>query len=210
MVQWRARSPYRWVGYYLPAPCHTGTSWLGRRETLERMGWGTAVLFVGEQDWAAGTAPPSDSVPARCTRANVTAERGRMDGAEAATTARGEGFVAGTVIYLDVERADAVSAAVGAWADAVRTAGYRPGLYAHARNAEALLRVMRASTAGLPYPPLWVASAAGFDLTRAPSTSGFANAAVWHGAFDVRETWGSTELRIDRNMADSPSPSAPR
>ncbi len=43
MAQRRARSPLRWVGYYLPAPCYTGTSWMGLRAALERMGWGMAV-----------------------------------------------------------------------------------------------------------------------------------------------------------------------
>ena len=56
MQRWRAASPYRWVGYYLPAPCHTDTTWVRRRAALTTMGWGMAVIFVGEQDWAATVA----------------------------------------------------------------------------------------------------------------------------------------------------------
>ena len=113
MAQRRARSPLRWVGYYLPAPCYTGTSWMGLRAALERMGWGMAVLFVGEQDWAAGDAPPPDSLPARCTRTN--------------------GLARGTAIFLDVERVEHVSPAlrayVAAWAAALAHNGrYRPAL----------------------------------------------------------------------------------
>src|SRR5437773_3453407 len=41
-------SPYEWVGYYLQAPCHRDPSWMGKRAALTSMGWGLAVLFVGQ------------------------------------------------------------------------------------------------------------------------------------------------------------------
>ena len=46
-----ASKPYRWVGYYLQAPCHRDDSWMGKRETLANMGWGMAVIYVGQQTW---------------------------------------------------------------------------------------------------------------------------------------------------------------
>ncbi|HXJ38646.1 MAG TPA: hypothetical protein VNH18_05170, partial [Bryobacteraceae bacterium] len=46
-----ADKPYRWVGYYLSAPCHSDSSWEGKRETLSDMGWGMAVIYVGQQTW---------------------------------------------------------------------------------------------------------------------------------------------------------------
>jgi hypothetical protein len=50
MNAWRhPASPYEWVGYYLQAPCHRDPSWMGTRTTLTAMGWGLAVLFVGQQ-----------------------------------------------------------------------------------------------------------------------------------------------------------------
>ena len=49
-------SPYEWVGYYLQAPCHRDPSWMGKRQTLTAMGWGLAVLYVGQQTF--------DGVPA--------------------------------------------------------------------------------------------------------------------------------------------------
>ncbi len=52
MNAWRHESvPYEWVGYYLPAPCHSGTTWMGKRERLANMGWGMAVIYVGQQTW---------------------------------------------------------------------------------------------------------------------------------------------------------------
>ena len=46
-----ADKPYSWVGYYLSAPCHNDDSWVGKRETLSNMGWGMAVIYVGQQTW---------------------------------------------------------------------------------------------------------------------------------------------------------------
>src|SRR5712672_1474444 len=46
-----ADKPYRWVGYYLSAPCHSDSAWEGKRETLSDMGWGMAVIYVGQQTW---------------------------------------------------------------------------------------------------------------------------------------------------------------
>src|SRR6516225_9358283 len=44
-------SPYKWVGFYLPAPCHSDTSWVGKRDTIQRLGWGIAIVYVGQQTW---------------------------------------------------------------------------------------------------------------------------------------------------------------
>jgi hypothetical protein len=53
MRAWRHETvPYEWVGYYLPAPCHSGTTWMGKRQRLADMGWGMAVIYVGQQTWA--------------------------------------------------------------------------------------------------------------------------------------------------------------
>jgi hypothetical protein len=46
-----ADKPYSWVGYYLSAPCHNDDSWEGKRQTLSDMGWGMAVIYVGQQTW---------------------------------------------------------------------------------------------------------------------------------------------------------------
>lgn len=54
MLAWRQDgAPYEWVGYYLPsAPCHKGESWAGKRQRLADMGWGVAVIYVGQQVWS--------------------------------------------------------------------------------------------------------------------------------------------------------------
>lgn len=222
MAAWREASPYRWVGFYLPAPCYTGTSWQGKRDAIRSMGWGIAVLFVGEQDWPAGPAqdsavladPPAEGPV--CTRENLSPRRGRTDGQAAATAAAAEGFPAGTTIYLDVERVDSVSSAligyVGGWTEALLADGrFEPGLYAHERNAATLLDVMASAgpdVTGQPFAPrLWVARTGGFSLRRGPAESGFAEAAVWQGLLDADESWGGVTLRIDANVAETADPS---
>jgi hypothetical protein len=61
-------------------------------------------------------------------------------------------------------------------------------------------------------PSFWVSSptSAEFVLSSAPKGVGFGFARVWQGAIDLRQTWNNVTLRIDANVADSPSPSAPR
>ena len=52
MRAWRTSSaPYEWAGYYLPSPCHPDEGWSGKRATLTQMGYGLAVVYVGQQTW---------------------------------------------------------------------------------------------------------------------------------------------------------------
>jgi hypothetical protein len=52
MHAWRTGgAPYEWAGYYLPSPCHMDDGWSGKRDTLTSMGYGLAVLYVGQQTW---------------------------------------------------------------------------------------------------------------------------------------------------------------
>lgn len=218
MRAWLAESPYRWVGYYLPAPCYTGTSWNGRREALTSMGWGIAVLFVGEQDWAQLQPIAQDSTVAvegaQCTRRNVTAEHGAAHAAAADSTMNAEGFAPGTPVYLDVERMESVSpemeAYVRAWfAGMLEHGRYVPALYAHERNVTILHETAREAfqAAGRSDEPiLWVASSTEFDLGMGPERSGILTASIWQGRFDARETYGGVTLRIDANVARTATP----
>jgi hypothetical protein len=71
MLAWRSGdSPYRWTGYYLPSPCHQDEGWSGKRDTLTTMGYGLAVLYVGQQTWGRRPGAPymeRVSVPKRVT-----------------------------------------------------------------------------------------------------------------------------------------------
>ena len=59
MTAWlKPASPYEWVGYYLEAPCHKDASWSGKRQKLTEMGWGLAVIYVGQQTWGGTPGKP--------------------------------------------------------------------------------------------------------------------------------------------------------
>jgi hypothetical protein len=231
----RPGSPYHWVGYYLPAPCRRDSSWAGKRSTLESMGWGLAVLYVGQQTWdnvrdVAAPAQRTDSVvtpadsaaatpaaPVSCSRTLLSAERGRADADDAVARAAADGFARGTTIFLNIERMEQVSAPMRdyyrAWVGRLLQEGrYRPGLYAHHRNAAELHADFRdayraAGAAGVP--PLWIANPSGFSLLSAPRESGPGEPMIWQGALDVQRTWNGFTLMVDENVADTPSPSAP-
>jgi hypothetical protein len=248
-----ADKPYRWVGYYLSAPCHTDPSWEGKRETLSNMGWGMAVIYVGQQTW--GRTPgqkvavtryitkrvrqvrtrngrrvvryvnkrvpvrvlvtPRASRGSSCSTQFVSAGRGTADANDAIAKTAAEGFARGTVIFLDIERMDAVPRAMrayySAWTKRVLEDGrFRPAYYAHSHNANLIYRDVKQVLAGAGIsadPPFWIASVRGFSIDKAPSEVGHAFAQVWQGILDVVETHNGVKLPIDVNVAQLPSPS---
>lgn len=248
-----ADKPYRWVGYYLSAPCHTDDSWEGKRETLSNMGWGMAVIYVGQQTW--GRTPgqkvavtryvtkrvrqvktrhgkrvvsyalkrvpvrvlvtPRASRGSSCSTQFVSAARGIADANDAIAKTAAEGFARGTVIFLDIERMDAVPRAMRdyytAWTKRVLEDGrFRPAYYAHSFNANLIYDDVKQVLAGAGVsadPPFWIASARGFSIDKAPSDVGHAFAQVWQGVLDVVETHNGVKLPIDVNVAQLPSPS---
>jgi hypothetical protein len=218
MRAWYGASPYRWVGYYLASPCHRDASWTGTRAALARIGWGTAVLYVGQQAFenqaVTDTLPPERIL---CSRSLLTVEQGRADASDAVAKTAADGFPPGTVIFLDIEPMQQLPAEMmiyyQAWHDGVLADGrFRPGTYAHRSNASALypmaqtsyLRAGRRET-----PPFWISGGPGFALDQPPTASGFPSATAWQGALDVLRSFAGTSLQVDENVADRPSPSAP-
>jgi hypothetical protein len=243
MRAWRRPgSPYHWVGYYLPAPCRRDTSWTGRRAQLADMGWGFAVLYVGQQTWdnVRDVEAPADTTreqnPAAaaqrdtmvvgdsaraaevtCSRTLLSATRGATDADDAIARAASEGFPRGTTIFLNIERMEQVSQAMRdyyrAWVGRVLSDGrFRPGVYAHHRNAAEIHGDVAQSFAAAgttARPAFWVANPSAFALVAAPGESGHPFATIWQGALDVPRSWNGITLTIDENVADVPSPSAP-
>ena len=254
MRAWRGgQSPYEWSGFYLPSPCHPDQGWSGKRETLTSMGYGLAVLYVGQQTWGrkpgaphlvptrvtrkvkhrvgrgrkrhtvtrtvTGTvmrlAPPPAS-DATCNADFVQGARGSADGADAAARAAAEGFAPGTVVFLDLERMDYLHQRMRdyymAWVRAVLADGrYRPGIYAHTYNADVVhtdVKAVYAAAGVRGEPPFWIAKSAGFGLTKLPHEVGHAFATVWQGVLDVEQTFNGKKIKLDVNVAGSPSPSA--
>ncbi len=110
---------FAFTSYWLnnPPGAHAN-SWHGKRERLQRAGFGFLLLYNG-RDYA--------------HLKNLHTNPGTADGVQAARAAREEGFRPGSVLFLDQEEGgrmlEVQRAYVLAWAEAVRRAGYRPGIY---------------------------------------------------------------------------------
>jgi len=236
MRQWKAESPYEWVGYYLPAPCHKDDSWSGKRETLERMGWGLAVIYVGQQVWSGLPSESSIKYITReimeggtrrtirepagakaCAAARVNAEHGTREAEDAIAKTAAEGFPRGTVIYLDLERVEVIPDRFRqyymAWADRVIQDGrYHVGAYVHSHNAEQIYNDLKSVLAkrGVDEEPhMWIAKGRGFSPEAIPEDVGHAFARAWQGVLDVTRRYAGIKLPIDENVSDRPNPSAP-
>src|SRR6185503_17004672 len=90
-----------------------------------------------------------------CNAQLVGAPRGKMEAADAIQRTIAEGFPQGSVIFLDIEYMRATPQKMRdyyrAWTKAVLADGrYRPGFYAHARNATTIYNDVKAvfTTAG--------------------------------------------------------------
>lgn len=170
MSAWRRpASPYHWVGYYLAAPCHRDVTWMGKRSSVSSMGWGTLVIYVGQQDWARIpntvatmrasvvdwpairaeaplTASSSTAAAVTCSASLLTAAQGTLEADDAITKTASEGFPVGSSIYLDVEYVTSVSAElkeyITAWIrEVVRDGRYVPAIYAAKSNAPEIHQV---------------------------------------------------------------------
>lgn len=221
MLIWR-QANYRWVGYYLPeAPCHRGKSWAGKRDTLRAMGWGLAVVYVGQQTWGRN---PRSLKPAQlaaleqkttCSTEFLSAQRGVVEADDAVQRMAAEGFPKGSVIFLDVERMERIPQRMReyyvAWTRRVIENGqYRPGVYTHAHNAQAIyddVKRVFAENGIREEPRFWIAGGSGFHEGRAPQDVGFAFAGVWQGVIDVARSVKNVKLPVDLNVAAWASPS---
>ncbi len=182
------RKSFAFTGYWLSnPPGATSNSWRGKRTTLQRAGFGFLLLFDGR-------------VYAQLKGA---ANPGATDGAAAVRAARAEGFPHGSVIFLDQEEGgrmlDEQKNYIFAWAEAVRHAGFRPGVYCSGINVAepdgsiiSTARDLHDSAAGSELV-FWVANDAcppspGCAFTKAPplETSGAPFAEVWQYAQSPR------------------------
>ena len=222
MKAWKAPgSPYDWVGYYLPSPCHENASWVGKRDTLKAMGWGIAAVYVGQQTW--GKSPRTLGAAAlealrkktSCATDFISAEEGTREADDAVAKASAEGFPKGSVIFLDIERMETIPAAMRdyykAWTSRMLASGqYVPGIYTHQHNAQQVFDDVSAvfEAAGrTEMPRFWVAGGKGFDEGRAPQDVGYAFAGVWQGVIDVARSVATIKLPVDVNVAKWASPS---
>jgi hypothetical protein len=217
-------APYRWVGYYLPSPCHHDKSWTGTRQKLVDMGWGLAVVYVGQQTWGhtpkrltAQRAAQLQKSGSNCNADLISADQGRVDADDAIAMAQKEGFPERSTVFLDIERMENMPQAMRdyyrTWAKRLLEHGsYRPGVYVHAHNADTVHADLKAefAAAGVDLEPrIWVATGHGYEEGKAPQDVGFAFAGIWQGMIDVARTVADIKLPLDVNVSTWTSPSDP-
>jgi hypothetical protein len=209
-------SPYRWVGYYLSAPCRRDHSWDARYKTLTSMGWGVAAIYVGQQDWSQIPGANAATLPT-CSATLLTDGQGATEAADAANRMRADGFPDQSIVFLDIEHVQMVTPAlleyVRSWVSGVLADGhFRPGMYTDKANAPSFHTAASdayAAAGRVASPPFWISSSQGFTPTVAPSDLGLSYARIWQGAFNVSQSWNGVTLTIDVDVASTPSPSAP-
>lgn len=214
-------SPYKWVGFYLPSPCHADASWSGKRDELKSMGWGVAVVYVGEQTWGHGprnlTTAQRDAIRGKspCSADLLTTDEGVRDGLDAAQKAAHEGFAKGTIVFLDIERMQNIPGGMRdyykAWVSTLLQDGrFTPGVYTHQFNAQTIyddVNAIYVAAGRKDKPRFWIAGGKGFDTGRAPQDVGYAFAGVWQGVIDVARSVAKIKLPVDVNVASWRSPS---
>ncbi len=116
------KKTFSFAGYWLNVPPGdpNGNLWQGKREVLQKAGFGFALLYNGRtyrQLRASGSA----------------ADIGKQDGTAAVEAARREGFPSNAIIFLDVEEGGRLLAEqrdyLFSWIDTVAGSGFRAGVY---------------------------------------------------------------------------------
>ncbi|HET9409081.1 MAG TPA: glycoside hydrolase domain-containing protein [Candidatus Sulfotelmatobacter sp.] len=122
------RQTFSYTGYWLNnPPGASADTWAGHRAAVEAAGFGFLVLFNGR-------------LYAQLKSVENAKQLGESDGRTAVTAARREGFLTGTIIFLDQEQGGRMlpeqKAYIYAWVDAVVAAGFRAGIYCSGISAK--------------------------------------------------------------------------
>jgi hypothetical protein len=115
------KKTFSFASYWLSAPPgEKSNSWTGKRKLLEHQGFGFLVLFNARES--------REVKSMQAARA-----KGILDAQHAAKLAVQEGFLAGTVIFLDVEEGGRLPATYQAylqtWFESLAANGFRSGVY---------------------------------------------------------------------------------
>jgi Domain of unknown function (DUF1906) len=115
------RKTFSFVSYWLsPPPGAKRNTWDGKRQLVQSQKFGFLLLYRG----------PQTSELKSSSQAGL---RGTLDAANAAATAKREGFPFHAIIFLDIEEGGRLApkyhAYLHTWVDALTRAGYRAGVY---------------------------------------------------------------------------------
>lgn len=200
-----------------PGKAEVVTRYVKKRvKQVKRRNGKRVVTYVTKRVPVKVVVQPRAQPGSSCSAHFVSGSRGRVEADDAIARTQTEGFPSGTVIFLDIEHMSTVPSAMRAyyreWTARVLADGrYRPGFYAHTRNAARIyddVKGVYESLGVMTEPPFWVAgNTAEFAAGKAPTDVGHAFAAVWQGVLDKVEERNGHKFPIDVNIAATPSPS---
>jgi hypothetical protein len=99
-----------------------------------------------------------------------------------------------------------------AWTAGILADGrFRPGYYAHNRNAELIYNDVQAvfdQFGKKSKPVFWIAGGSNFSRDRSPAEVGYAFAGVWQGILDIVHDKAGIRIPIAVNVGALPSPSS--
>jgi hypothetical protein len=186
------RKTFAFTSYWLgPPPGARRNTWKGKRELLLSHGFGFLVLYRG---------PASGELK----NETFSVRKGAQDAAAAVSAAKQEGFVPGTIIFLDIEEGGRLPpvyhAYLRAWSEELKRANFPAGVYCSGMpvKEEAGVTITTAEDirnhAPLHDIVLWAYNDAcppspGCTFPEnppAPSESGIALAAIWQFAQSPR------------------------
>lgn len=200
MQDWWSNSPLYCTGFYLaPAPYHSDTGWMQKRETLANQGWGFLPIYVGRQ---------SDST-------KLTAEQGILDAQNAAQLASDAGFPSLSYIYLDIEQGGIISDNfinyIKAWVNEIQTnSAYWAAIYcSYYDTADQIKTALNDSRVRYwVFHLSWSCTNAGTGSAPAPSDSGVSYATAWQLAQNCSKKYGTSIINpVDINSSTMTDPS---
>ena len=218
MDAWREHSPYAAVGIYIAGEnrgCsrqrHLDAAWVA---TQAARGWRLLPLSVGPQAPCSEDTQWSKVDPSPTARYAAARGQGREVATDAAAAARDLGIARGSTLWLDVESfdisrtrcRDATLAYVSSWTRALRTTGYRSGVYSSASTGIRMLDQARAAAPGAYDLPqqIWVGDWNQRHDTRSVhvASDGWPRGRVHQYSGSHPETYGGVTLRVDSNFMD--------
>jgi hypothetical protein len=195
MAQLRRTTNLVWTGYYLHAPSQAASTWQGKRAALVALGFGLAPIYVGQQIVGPGSH-------------NFGSNEASIDGGQAVSDMKTEGFPTGSWVYLDLESWPFPITYIEEWASAVEDKGYRAGVYCSFAFANTVsTRLPKARLWVYHVPSVAAHSVAGVTFPSPdPASSGFPGAVIWQHQDEARLTdFNDFACDLDSSIYDDPS-----
>lgn len=189
---------YKFTGFYLaPAPTHTDTSWMNKKNYLDSIGYGYLPIYCGRQEGSS----------------NLTTAIGKSDAHAAANLASTAGFPSNSYIYLDIEEGGLLSSnfinyIVGWVSEIENHTNYSAGIYcSYSQTADQILNATGGYAVRFWVYHIDTTITPGSGSAPSPSNSGISYARAWQFRQNYSQTVGGYTISADYNTSMYSDPS---